>query len=247
MAILEIKNLKVNVEDQEILRGVSLHVDKGEIVTIMGPNGSGKSTLAATLMGHPAYEVMDGNIVFQDEDITELSPDKRAKKGLFLSFQHPQEISGVSVANFLRTAINSIRGKENEIPIPEFLKQLKEHMQKLNMDQSFANRYLNEGFSGGEKKRTEILQLSMLKPTIAILDETDSGTDVDTLKLLGTTLKNISEVEGTGMLVITHYNRILQYLKPDRIYIMMEGKIVDEGGPELAEQVEKEGYAKYSA
>lgn len=245
MKYLEIKDLKVSIEGEKILRGVSLTVDKGEIVTLMGPNGSGKSTLAYALMGHPKYKITGGKIIFMGKDITNLAPHKRAQLGLFLGFQHPQEISGVTVANFLRTAINSIRGKGKEMPIPEFLKSLKENMKLLTMDTSFSSRYLNQGFSGGEKKKAEILQLAMLNPKVAVLDETDSGTDVDTLKVLGKSVNNISKTKQTGILLITHYNRILQYMKPDTVHIMLEGKIVDSGKAALAEQIEKEGYGKY--
>jgi len=245
MVLLEVQNLKVSVEGEKILRGVSLTVDKGDIVTLMGPNGSGKSTLAATLMGHPKYKITGGKILFNGEDITKLAPHKRARLGLFLGFQHPQEITGVTVASFLRTAVNTLRGKGNELPVPEFLKQLRENMKLLNMDKSFANRYLNQGFSGGEKKKTEVLQLAMLEPKIAVLDETDSGTDVDTLKTLGTSISRIAAERKTGILLITHYNRILRYLKPNKLHVIIDGKIVDTGGPELADEIEKTGYSKY--
>ena len=239
MAFLEIKNLKVKIEDKEILKGISLTVDKNEVVALMGPNGSGKSTLAYALMGHPKYEITNGKIILNGEDVTDSSPDERAKKGLFLSFQYPQEIAGVSVSNFLRTALNAKR--ENKISVLDFHKLLQEKMALLKMDKSFATRYLNEGFSGGEKKRAEILQMAVLQPKIAILDETDSGLDIDALKTVAEGVNSLKGPE-TGILIITHYQRILNYITPDKVHIVMKGNIVKSGGKELALQVEEKGY-----
>ena len=239
MAFLEVKNLKVNIEDKEILKGISLEIDKGEVVALMGPNGSGKSTLAYALMGHPRYEITSGKILLNGEDVTKAKPDERARKGLFLSFQYPQEISGVSVSNFLRTALNA--RNENPISVLDFHKLLKEKMDLLKVDKSFALRYLNEGFSGGEKKRMEILQMAVLQPQIGILDETDSGLDVDALR---TVAKGINDLRGKdlGVLLITHYQRILNYITPDKVHIVMDGQIVKSGGKELALEVEERGY-----
>ncbi len=237
---LVIRNLHVSVDGNEILKGVNLKVGKGEIVAIMGPNGSGKSTLAYALMGHPSYAITAGTILFNGKDITKLSPDKRGRLGLFLSFQYPQEIPGVSVANFLRTAVNS--KLKRKMPVSDFLKMLREKMLKLKISEKFAQRYLNEGFSGGEKKRAEILQLAMLKPGIAILDETDSGTDVDALKTLSKCINSVKRETGMGVLMITHYNRILNYVKPGRVVVMINGRIVKEGSHKLAEEIEKTGY-----
>jgi Fe-S cluster assembly ATP-binding protein len=243
MAFLEIKNLKVKIEGKEILKGISLEINKGEVVALMGPNGSGKSTLAYTLMGHPRYEITSGKIILNREDVTKAKPDERARKGLFLSFQYPQEISGVSVSNFLRTALNVKRESKGEKPISvmDFHKLLQEKMKLLKIDKSFALRYLNEGFSGGEKKSMEILQMAMLEPNIAILDETDSGLDVDALK---TVANGINKIKGakTGILLITHYQRILNYITPDKVHIMIDGKIVKSDGKQLALEVEKKGY-----
>ena len=241
MAFLEVKDLHVSIEGKEILKGVSLEVGKGEVVALMGPNGSGKSTLAYTLMGHPRYEVTKGSIFLNGEEITNAEPDDRSKKGLFLSFQYPQEIPGVSVSNFLRTAINSHRGKENPISVPQFHKLLQEKMAMLKMDRKFALRYLNEGFSGGEKKRMEILQMAVLEPAIAVLDETDSGLDIDALR---TVAEGVNALKGPehGVVLITHYQRILNYVVPDKVHIVMDGKIVKSGGKELAMQVEEKGY-----
>jgi Fe-S cluster assembly ATP-binding protein len=245
MSELVIHDLKVSIEGKPILNGVNLTVRQGEVHAIMGPNGTGKSTLANTLMGHPSYQVSGGEVLFQGKNILELSPDERSRLGLFLAFQYPVSIPGVTVANFLRTAVNSRRRAENHddkgIPIPEFRKMLKEKMDYLKMDSSFAGRYLNEGFSGGEKKRAEILQMAVLKPKIAILDETDSGLDIDALRIVS---EGVNMLRGAdlGVLVITHYQRILNYIKPDFVHIMMDGRIVESGGPDLALHLEEHGY-----
>ena len=239
MAFLEVKDLKVKIEDKEIIKGISLEVDKGKVVALMGPNGSGKSTLAYALMGHPRYEITSGKILLNGEDVTKARPDERARKGLFLSFQYPQEISGVSVSNFLRTALNA--KNEKKISVMDFHKILQEKMKLLKIDKSFALRYLNEGFSGGEKKRMEILQMAVLQPKIGILDETDSGLDIDALR---TVAEGINDLKGSelGVLLITHYQRILNYITPDKVHIVMDGKIVKSGGKELALEVEERGY-----
>ena len=239
---LIIKDLHVSVEGQKILNGVDLVVKKGEVCALMGPNGSGKSTLAYTLMGHPKYQVDKGEVWYKGQNILELSPDERAKLGLFLSFQYPQEVPGVSVANFLRTAYNSIR--PNQISVPDFVKLLREKMKLLKIDDSFSRRYLNEGFSGGEKKRAEILQMVVLEPKYAILDETDSGLDIDSIKIVGDNVTKMKNPE-RGILIITHYYRILNFITPNRVHVMIDGKIVDEGGKELAEDIEKNGFDKY--
>jgi Fe-S cluster assembly ATP-binding protein len=241
MALLEIKNLHVKVEDKEILKGVTLTINTGKITALMGPNGSGKSTLASTIMGHPKYEVTSGQILFEGEDITELGPDERARKGVFLSFQYPSEIPGITISNFLRTAINATRPKEDPIKIPAFKKLLEEKQQLLQIDNRFMFRYLNDGFSGGEKKRAEILQLLTLNPKLAILDETDSGTDVDVLKQLGNAISNFSNKENS-ILIITHYKRILEYIPVDHVVVLKDGKIIQEGGKELALKIDSEGY-----
>ena len=240
---LIIKDLHVNVNGKEILKGVNLNVDLGKVHALMGPNGSGKSSLANVLMGNPRYEVTKGKILLDKEDITKLSADERAKKGLFLSFQYPAEITGVTMSNFLRTAYNSIN--EKKLDVVEFHSLLKKKMAELKMDSTFSRRYINEGFSGGEKKRAEILQMSILEPKFAILDETDSGTDVDALKIIATGINNTKKKTDMGILLITHYNRILQYINVDKIAIMIDGKIVKEGGKELADEIESEGYEKY--
>ncbi|MBS3132680.1 Fe-S cluster assembly ATPase SufC [Candidatus Woesearchaeota archaeon] len=236
---LEVKDIHVEVEGKEILKGVNLTVSKGEVVALMGPNGSGKSTLAYAVMGHPNYAVTRGKILFKGKDITKLSPDKRARMGLFLSFQYPQEISGVSVSNFLRTAINSKLPKK--MPVSEFIALLKENMKLLKVDDGFVKRYLNEGFSGGEKKRAEILQLAMLKPEMAILDETDSGLDITSMRIVAEGIKKVKS-EDMGILLITHYQRFLNYIMPDRVIIMADGRIVKEGGHKLVEELEEKGY-----
>ena len=239
MTLLEIKNLHVSVDGKEILKGLSCSLALGKINALMGPNGSGKSTLANTLMGHPKYEVTQGQILFKGEDITELSADERAKKGLFLSFQYPKAISGVSISNFLRTALNSIRGEK--MSVADFHILLNEKMKALDMDRAFLKRYLNDGFSGGEKKRCEILQLLTLDPQLAILDETDSGLDIDALRVVSQGV-NAFMGEDKCILIITHYKRILEYIKPDKLMIMLNGSVVLEGGGELVDQLEEKGY-----
>lgn len=242
---LDIRNLHVSIDGKEILTGLNLTIRKGEIHAIMGPNGTGKSTLAYALMGHPAYEVTEGEVWFKGENILELEPDERSRKGIFLAFQYPVSIPGVTVANFLRTAINARRRAENPddkgIAIPEFRKRVKEQMDRLKMDSSFAGRYLNEGFSGGEKKRAEILQMAILRPEIAVLDETDSGLDIDALRIVS---EGVNALRGPdmGVLVITHYQRILNYIKPDFVHIMLGGRIVESGSSDLALHLEEHGY-----
>lgn len=245
MSQLDIRNLHVNIEGKEILKGLNLVVNQGEVHAIMGPNGTGKSTLAYTLMGHPSYEVTAGEVFFKDVNILELEPDERSRMGLFLAFQYPVSIPGVTVANFLRTAINARRRALNPedkgIAIPEFRKMMKEQMDMLRMDHSFGGRYLNEGFSGGEKKRAEILQMAMLRPEIAVLDETDSGLDIDALRIVS---DGVNALRGSelGVLVITHYQRILNYINPDFVHVMMDGRIVESGGADLAMHLEEHGY-----
>jgi Fe-S cluster assembly ATP-binding protein len=251
VALLELKNLHVALEDgTEIVKGVDLAVDQNEIHAIMGPNGSGKSTLAYALMGHPAYEITEGEALFDGEDIVEMDPDERAQRGLFLAFQYPHAIPGVTVTSFLRSAINSIRkaragGEEDPIAIPEFRKQLMAAMDKLKVPREMASRYLNEGFSGGEKKRVEILQMAMLQPRIAVLDETDSGLDIDALKIVAAGVRDLVGPE-MGAMVITHYQRILNYIEPDFVHVFVDGRIVEEGGPELAHKLEAEGYEAFT-
>jgi Fe-S cluster assembly ATP-binding protein len=245
MSELIIKNLYVSIEDKEILKGVNLTVKQGEIHAIMGPNGTGKSTLAYTLMGHPSYTVTRGKIWFRGKNLLELTTDERSRLGLFLAFQYPVAIPGVTVANFLRSAVNSRRRlvspEDKGMPILEFRKMLKEKMELLKMDSAFAGRYLNDGFSGGEKKRAEILQMASLMPEIAILDETDSGLDIDALRIVAEGVNALSG-EDLGVLVITHYQRLLNYIKPQFVHIMLGGKIVESGGPDLALQLEERGY-----
>jgi Fe-S cluster assembly ATP-binding protein len=240
MSDLEIRNLHVRTEDREILRGVDLAVSQGEIHALMGPNGSGKSTLANTILGHPAYEVTEGEIVWKGENITEADPEDRAQAGLFLAFQYPVAIPGVSVANFLRMAMNTQR--EESINVKEFGKKLKHATEVLRVEREFTSRHLNDGFSGGEKKRCEILQMAMLEPQVAVLDETDSGLDIDALRTVAEGVNVLHQELGMGALVITHYQRILDYVKPQFVHIMLDGKIVREGGPELVDQLEREGY-----
>jgi Fe-S cluster assembly ATP-binding protein len=245
MSELVIKNLRAGINGKEILKGVDLSIKQGEVHALMGPNGTGKSTLAYVLMGHPSYEVLAGEVLFKGQNILELEPDERSRLGVFLAFQYPVAIPGVTVANFLRTALNSRRKAVNPedkgVPIPEFRRLLKEKMDLLRMDHSFAGRYLNEGFSGGEKKRAEILQLAALEPEIAILDETDSGLDIDALRIVA---DGVNTLRGTdlGVLVITHYQRILNYIKPEFVHIMLDGRIVESGGPTLALHLEEHGY-----
>ncbi len=239
MADLEIINLHARAEDHEILHGVNLKVNKGETHALMGPNGSGKSTLASVLMGSQTYEVTEGQVIFKGEDITEAVPEKRSQAGLFLAFQYPAAVPGVSVANFLRMAVNAHR--DEPIPVKEFRTKLQANIDLLRVDRKFTSRYLNDGFSGGEKKRAEILQLAMLEPDIAVLDETDSGLDIDALRVVSEGVNALRE-RGMGSLIITHYQRILSYIKPDFVHIMLDGRIVDEGGPELVEKLEQRGY-----
>lgn len=247
MSTLEIKNLHVSVatEDgtKEILKGVDLVIKSGETHAIMGPNGSGKSTLAYTIAGHPKYEVTEGEIIFDGQDVLAMSPDERARAGVFLAMQYPVEIPGISVSNFLRTAKTAIDG---EAPaLRTWIKEVKESMDKLRMDASFTERSVNEGFSGGEKKRHEILQLELLKPKIAVLDETDSGLDVDALKIVSEGVNRAKDANNMGVLLITHYTRILNYIKPNYVHVFVAGKVAEEGGPELAERLEAEGYDRY--
>jgi Fe-S cluster assembly ATP-binding protein len=237
--MLTIENLHVEIDGQEIVKGLDLEVNKGELHAIMGPNGSGKSTFANVLMGHPRYEVTEGTITFMGEDVLELEADERARMGMFLAFQYPSEVPGVSVANFLRTAVNSVR--EEELSPMEMYKLLQEKMRIMKVDPKFAERYLNEGFSGGEKKRNEILQLLMLDPKLAILDETDSGLDIDALQVVARGVNEMRSPEFSAVL-ITHYQRILRYIEPDRVHVMLDGRIVTSGGKELAEELEDKGY-----
>jgi len=245
MSQLEIKDLHVSIDGKEIVKGLSLTVRQGEVHAIMGPNGTGKSTLAYTLMGHPNYEVTGGEVIFKDQNILELEPDERSRLGVFLAFQYPVAIPGVTVANFLRTALNARRRAGNPddkgMPIPEFRKLLKDKMDLLRMDHGFAGRYLNDGFSGGEKKRAEILQMATLQPEIAILDETDSGLDIDALRIVSEGVNALSG-PSLGVLVITHYQRMLNYIKPHFVHVMMGGRIVESGGADLALQLEEHGY-----
>jgi Fe-S cluster assembly ATP-binding protein len=245
MSELIVRNLHVSIEDKPILKGLNLIVNQGEVHAIMGPNGTGKSTLAYTLMGHPSYQVTEGEVIFKGQDILALKADERSRLGLFLAFQYPVAIPGVSLANFLRTALNARRKAVNTqdkgIPVPEFRKMLKQKMELLKMDPVFAGRYLNDGFSGGEKKRAEILQMATLQPEIAILDETDSGLDIDALRIVA---EGVNALRGPelGVMVITHYQRILNYIKPDVVHVMLDGRIVESGGADLALHLEEHGY-----
>lgn len=245
MSVLEIKNLHVSIEDKEILKGVNLTLKTGEIHAIMGPNGTGKSTLSAAIMGNPNYEVTKGEILLDGVNVLELEVDERARLGLFLAMQYPSEIAGITNAEFMRAAINAKRDENDKISVMNFIKKLDEKMALLNMPEEMAERYLNEGFSGGEKKRNEILQLLMLEPTFAILDEIDSGLDIDALRVVA---KGINEMRGDnfGSLIITHYQRLLNYITPDVVHIMMEGRVVMTGGADLAKRLEAEGYAGIS-
>jgi Fe-S cluster assembly ATP-binding protein len=255
--MFEVENLHVSIDDKEILSGINLTVNPGEIHALMGPNGSGKSTLAYVIAGHPSYEVTEGSIRYFGEDILEWSPDERAQKGLFLAFQYPTVIPGVSMANFLRMAVKNVRGaRAEEIALNggsaqpftprEFRKLMKDKMSMLKMDDSFATRYLHEGFSGGEKKRAEILQMALLEPRLAILDETDSGLDIDALRVVSEGVNALMNPE-MGLLLITHYQRLLNHIKPDYVHIVIDGRIVLEGGPELALELEEKGYENISA
>ena len=250
--MFEVENLHVSIEDKEILKGVNLTVNAGEIHALMGPNGSGKSTLASVIAGHPSYEVTEGSIRYKGEDILEWDPDIRAQKGIFLAFQYPTVIPGVSMANFLRMAVTNTRnarfedaaangGHAEKMTPREFRRLMKEKMSLLKMDDTFATRYLNEGFSGGEKKRAEILQMALLEPTMAVLDETDSGLDIDALRVVSEGVNALAN-ESMGVLLITHYQRLLNHIKPQFVHIMMGGRIVQEGGPELAHELEAKGY-----
>jgi len=247
MSILEIKNLQVSVltdaGNKEILRGVDLTIRSGETHAIMGPNGSGKSTLAYSIAGHPKYLITGGSVTLDGTDVLEMSVDERAKAGLFLAMQYPVEVPGVSVSNFLRTAVTAIRGEAPKVRT--WVGEVKAAMASLNMDTDFSERNVNEGFSGGEKKRHEILQMELLKPKIAILDETDSGLDVDALRIVSEGVNRVKANSDLGVMLITHYTRILRYIKPDYVHVFANGKIVEEGGPELADKLEEKGYAEY--
>jgi Fe-S cluster assembly ATP-binding protein len=244
MADLEIRDLKVEVDDTEILRGVTLDLEQGKTLALMGPNGSGKSTLAYAIAGHPAYTITGGTITWQGTELNDLTPDERARMGVFLAMQYPVEVPGVSVTNFLRTALNAVSGEE--IPVREFMTRLKAEMAALGVDEAFLQRSVNEGFSGGEKKRFEILQAALLKPQLAVLDETDSGLDVDALKVVA---EGVNRIQGPdlGVLIITHYTRILRYITPDEVHVMAGGRIVASGGPELADELEESGYEDIAA
>jgi Fe-S cluster assembly ATP-binding protein len=245
--LFQIENLHAGIEGDEILRGVDLTINRGEIHALMGPNGSGKSTLAYIVAGHPNYEVFEGRVLYKGENVLELGADERAQLGMFLAFQYPTSIPGVSMANFLRLAVNSVRGEDDEdggkkrIAPREFRRMLREKMQMLNIDESFATRYLNEGFSGGEKKRAEILQMAMLEPEFCIMDETDSGLDIDALRTVSDGVKRLYN-DDMAMLLITHYQRLLTYIEPHFVHVMLDGRIVRSGGPELAEELEEKGY-----
>lgn len=244
--VLDINNLHVNIGENRILKGINLQVKEGEIHALMGPNGSGKSTLAYTLAGHPSYVPLAGSVTFGGVDLLEMEADERSRLGLFLAFQYPVAVPGITVAKFLRQAINSRRKANNPedagMPIPEFRRLLRDKMDVLGIDQKFAGRYLNEGFSGGEKKRAEILQMAMLEPKIAIMDETDSGLDIDALRIVAEGAVRLHEMNNMGVLVITHYQRILNYVQPDRVHIMLDGRIVESGGADLALHLEENGY-----
>ena len=243
--LLVIRDLHVTVEgeDIEILKGVDLTVERGQVHALMGPNGSGKSTLAKIIAGHPGYEATAGEILFEGEDILELEPDERSRAGIFLAFQYPAEIPGVTISNFLRTAANARLGEDEEMDVFGFQKKLKEKMALLRMDETFASRYVNDGFSGGEKKRNEILQMAVLEPALAVLDETDSGLDIDALKVVANGVNTLTGADDElGVLLITHYKRILNYIHPDRVHVMIGGRIAESGGPEMADKLEAEGY-----
>lgn len=243
MSVLEVKDLHVTVEGKEILKGVNLKMSTGEIHAIMGPNGTGKSTLSSTIMGDPAYKITKGDILLNGKSIIDLPVDERARMGLFLAMQYPQEIPGVTNAEFVKSAINARRPKDDPIPLMDFIKRLDEALETLDMSEEMADRYLNEGFSGGEKKRNEIMQMMMIRPEFAILDEIDSGLDIDALKVVS---RGVNQMRGDnfGSLIITHYQRLLNYIVPDYVHVMMDGQLVKTGGPDLAIRLEKEGYAK---
>lgn len=243
MSVLEVKDLHVTVEGKEILKGVNLKMSTGEIHAIMGPNGTGKSTLSSTIMGDPAYKITKGDILLNGKSIIDLPVDERARMGLFLAMQYPQEIPGVTNAEFVKSAINARRPKDDPIPLMDFIKRLDETLETLDMSEEMADRYLNEGFSGGEKKRNEIMQMMMIRPEFAILDEIDSGLDIDALKVVS---RGVNQMRGDnfGSLIITHYQRLLNYIVPDHVHVMMDGQLVKTGGPDLAIRLEKEGYAK---
>lgn len=246
MSVLEIKNLHVSIEDKEILKGVNLTLETGQVAAIMGPNGTGKSTLSAAIMGNPSFEITQGEILLDGENLLELEVDERARLGLFLAMQYPSEIPGITNAEFMRAAMNAGKEDEDKISVRDFISKLDEKMELLGMKEEMAERYLNEGFSGGEKKRNEILQLLMLEPKFALLDEIDSGLDIDALKVVS---KGVNAMRGDhfGAMIITHYQRLLNYITPDVVHIMMEGRVVLSGGPELAVRLEKEGYANLAA
>lgn len=243
MSVLEVKDLHVTVEGKEILKGVNLKMSTGEIHAIMGPNGTGKSTLSSTIMGDPAYKITKGDILLNGKSIIDLPVDERARMGLFLAMQYPQEIPGVTNAEFVKSAINARRPKDDPIPLMDFIKRLDETLETLDMSEEMADRYLNEGFSGGEKKRNEIMQMMIIRPEFAILDEIDSGLDIDALKVVS---RGVNQMRGDnfGSLIITHYQRLLNYIVPDYVHVMMDGQLVKTGGPDLAIRLEKEGYAK---
>ncbi|AKI05297.1 Fe-S cluster assembly ATPase SufC [Ligilactobacillus salivarius] len=243
MSVLEVKDLHVTVEGKKILKGVNLKMSTGEIHAIMGPNGTGKSTLSSTIMGDPAYKITKGDILLNGKSIIDLPVDERARMGLFLAMQYPQEIPGVTNAEFVKSAINARRPKDDPIPLMDFIKRLDETLETLDMSEEMADRYLNEGFSGGEKKRNEIMQMMMIRPEFAILDEIDSGLDIDALKVVS---RGVNQIRGDnfGSLIITHYQRLLNYIIPDYVHVMMDGRLVKTGGPDLAIRLEKEGYAK---
>jgi len=240
-SVLEIKDLHVTIEDNEILKGVNLTIKGGEFHAVMGPNGTGKSTLASAIMGHPKFEVTQGSIHLDGEDVLEMEVDERARAGLFLGMQYPSEISGVTTSEFLRSSINARREEGDEISLMKFIKEMDKTLDYLDIDKDMAQRYLNEGFSGGEKKRNEILQLMMMKPEIAILDEIDSGLDIDALKVVSKGINKMRD-DQFGCLIITHYQRLLNYITPDKVHVMMQGRVVKSGGPELAQRLEAEGY-----
>jgi Fe-S cluster assembly ATP-binding protein len=243
VSTLEIKNLHVNVEDKQILRGVDLVVKQGETHAIMGPNGSGKSTLAYSIAGHPRYTITEGSVTLDGEDVLAMTVDERARAGLFLAMQYPVEVPGVSVSNFLRTAVTAVQGEAPKLRT--WVKDLNSAFERLSIDPAFKERSVNEGFSGGEKKRFEVLQLELLRPKVAILDETDSGLDVDALKIVSAGVNRVRETGTTGTLLITHYTRILRYIQPDHVHVFVGGRFVEEGGPELADTLEAEGYDKW--